>query len=60
MKKLKFLNKYVGTTFAMFALVVAQIASTRFSVIFYQGEIPERVKSQKLYEKSTSNDRLLL
>ncbi|MEA3423980.1 MAG: cyclic lactone autoinducer peptide [Bacillota bacterium] len=44
MKKLKFLNKYVGTTFAMFALVVAQVASTRFSVIFYQDEIPEKLK----------------
>ena len=45
MKKLKFLNKYACTTFAMFVLVVAQVASTRFSVIFYQDEIPEKVKA---------------
>jgi cyclic lactone autoinducer peptide len=29
----------------MFALAVAQIASTRFSVIFYQDEIPDKVKN---------------
>jgi cyclic lactone autoinducer peptide len=29
----------------MFVLVVAQVASTRFSVIFYQDEIPEKVKT---------------
>jgi cyclic lactone autoinducer peptide len=45
MKKVNFLHKYVGTAFAMFALVVAQIASTRFSVIFYQDEVPDKVKA---------------
>jgi len=45
MRKLKFLSKYAATTFAMLALVVAQVASTRFSVIFYQDEVPEKVKS---------------
>jgi len=45
MNKLKFSSKYAATTFAMLALVVAQVASTRFSVIFYQDEVPEKVKS---------------
>ena len=46
MKKPKFSSKYaVGTMFAMCALVVAQVASTRFSVIFYQDEVPRKVKA---------------
>lgn len=45
MKKLKFLSSYAGMSFAFLALAVAQVASTRFSVIFYQGEIPEKVKA---------------
>ena len=46
MKKLKFPSKYVaGTTFAFLALAVAQAASTRFSVIFYQDEVPEKLKA---------------
>lgn len=47
MKKLSFLGKYAGTTFACMALVVAQIASTRFSFIYYQDEVPEKVKMLK-------------
>lgn len=45
MKKLGLLSKYVGTSFAFLALAVAQVASVRFSVIFYQDEIPEKVKT---------------
>lgn len=45
MKKLSFIRKYSGTTFAFAALLVAQVASTRFSLIFYQGEIPEKLKT---------------
>lgn len=47
MKKLRSLSKYAGTAFAFLALAVAQVASTRFSVIFYQDEVPEKVKNSR-------------
>ena len=47
MRKFKVLSKYTGTSFAFLALAVAQVASTRFSFIFYQDEIPEKVKMLK-------------
>ncbi|MDF1618199.1 AgrD family cyclic lactone autoinducer peptide [Petrocella sp. FN5] len=44
MKKIGFVRKYSGTAFAFIALVVAQAASTQFSLIFYQSEIPNKLK----------------
>ncbi|SCP97787.1 hypothetical protein [Anaerobium acetethylicum] len=44
MKKLDFLRKYAGISFAFLALIVAQVASTQFSLIFFQDEVPEKVK----------------
>lgn len=45
MKRLSVLRKYSGTTFAFVALIVAQMASSQFSFIYYQDEIPEKVKA---------------
>jgi cyclic lactone autoinducer peptide len=45
LKRLNSLRKYVGTSFAFMALVVAQVASTQFSFIFYQDSVPESVKA---------------
>jgi len=36
-----------GSMFALFILLSAKAASTNFSVIFYQGEVPEKVKALK-------------
>ena len=47
MKIKSYLRKHAGTTFALLALVAAQVASTRVSIIFYQDEIPEKVKALK-------------
>lgn len=47
MKKLRFLNRIVGTSFAFLALSVAQLATTQMCFIFYQEEIPEKVKELK-------------
>jgi cyclic lactone autoinducer peptide len=45
MKIISILRKYVGTAFAFAALVVAQVASTQFSYIYYQDTVPEKVKA---------------
>lgn len=42
---MSFLRKYVGTGIACMAFVVAQVAATQFSIIFYQDEVPEKVKN---------------
>jgi len=47
MRKLNILRNYVGPAFAFTALIVAQIASTQFSLIYYQDTIPEKVKELK-------------
>lgn len=50
MKKSKILKpfrKYAGTSFAFAALIVAQVASTQFSFIFYQDAVPVSVKKLK-------------
>lgn len=44
MMKLSFARKYSGMAFAFVALMVAQIASVQFSLIFYQSEIPEKLR----------------
>jgi cyclic lactone autoinducer peptide len=44
MKKQILFLRYIGTAFAFVALVVAQVASTRFSLIYYQDVVPEKVK----------------
>ncbi len=41
------IRKYGGTVFAFMALIVAQAASTRFSLIYYQDSVPEKVKNLK-------------
>lgn len=43
MKRLNILRKYTGTAFAFTALVVAQMASTQFSYIFYQDAVPKKI-----------------
>ncbi|MBE0451625.1 MAG: hypothetical protein IBX70_12375 [Clostridia bacterium] len=43
MKIIKVLVKMGGTTFAFVALMAAQVASTQFSLIYYQGTVPEKV-----------------
>ncbi len=45
--RLKSLRKYAGISFAFVGLFIAQIASTRFSFIFYQDTVPESVKALK-------------
>ncbi len=54
MKKLSFLRKYAGTAFACMALFGAQMASTQFSIIYYQDKVPEKVK--KLKRQATYGD----
>lgn len=44
MKKLSFLTRSIGGMFACMALIVAQLASTQFSLIYYQDEVPKKVK----------------
>lgn len=46
MKKLN-IRKYTGTAFAFTVLVVAQLASTQFSYIFYQDTVPIKVRALK-------------
>ncbi len=45
MKIMNVVRKYAGTAVAFMALVVAQTASTRFSLIYYQDSVPEKVKA---------------
>lgn len=47
MTRLNMLRKYAATSFAFVALVVANLASTQFSIIYYQREIPEILKETK-------------
>ena len=47
MKRLSMLRKYAATSFAFVALVVANVASTQFSIIYYQGEIPKGLNDSK-------------
>ena len=44
MKIVNTFRKYAGTAFAFIAFVVAQSASTQFSIIYYQDSVPEKVK----------------
>jgi len=46
-RMLKVFCSNAGSTLALFILLSAKAASTNFSVIFYQGEIPEKVKALK-------------
>jgi len=39
------IRKYSGTAFAFVALLVAQMASTQFSYIYYQDSVPDKVKT---------------
>jgi cyclic lactone autoinducer peptide len=41
-----------GTVFAFVALMAAQVASTQFSLIYYQDCVPEKVKKLKNDYKS--------
>lgn len=43
MKLMSYLRKYAGTGVACMALMIAQITSSQFSIIFYQDEIPEKL-----------------
>lgn len=47
MKIMKSIRKYAGSGVACMALVVAQVASTQYSFIFYQDEVPVKVKALK-------------
>jgi hypothetical protein len=40
MNKLYVLRKYIATTFAFAALFAAELASTQFSIIYFQSEVP--------------------
>lgn len=44
MKIIKAFVRKGGTAFAFVALVAAQIASTQFSLIYYQEPVPEKVR----------------
>ena len=44
MRIVKFLVKKGGATFAFLALMAAQVASTQFSLIYYQGTVPEKLR----------------
>lgn len=46
MRVMNVIRKYGGTAFAFMALIVAQAASTQFSYIYYQDEIPEKAKAK--------------
>lgn len=45
MRGFNIIKKFVGTSFAFVALLVAQSATTSTSFIFYQDEIPEKVRA---------------
>ena len=44
MRIFKVLVKKGGTTFAFVAFMAAQVASTQFSLIYYQGTIPKKLR----------------
>jgi len=47
-KQVKIMKVFVkkgGTAFAFVALVAAQVASTQFSLIYYQESVPEKVRT---------------
>lgn len=44
MKIFKVFIRKSATAFAFFALIATQIASTQFSLIYYQDCVPEKVK----------------
>ena len=54
MKIIKVLVKMGGTTFAFVALMAAQVASTQFSLIYYQGTVPEKVMNIVKLKKNYS------
>lgn len=45
MKRLQFIRRIAGTSFAFLAFLVAQSASTQVCIIFHQDEIPEKVRT---------------
>jgi hypothetical protein len=45
MKKCRRLLRCIGSAFACMVFFVAQAVSTQFSFIYYQDEIPEKVKA---------------
>lgn len=47
MRMMNVIRRYGGTAFAFVALVVAQVASTQFSYIYYQNPVPMKVKELK-------------
>ena len=49
-RKLKIIKAFImkgGTVFAFVALMAAQVASTQFSLIYYQESVPEKVRKLK-------------
>ena len=46
MKMMNVIRKYGGTAFAFMALIVAQAASTQFSLIYYQDSVPEKMQER--------------
>jgi cyclic lactone autoinducer peptide len=44
MRRINVIRRYCGTAFAFVALVVAQVASTQFSYVYYQDSVPMKVK----------------
>lgn len=52
MRKLQSLRKFAGTVFACLAFFVAQKAATQVCFIFYQDEIPEKVREIKKRPRS--------
>lgn len=47
MRKLQNMRKFAGTLFAYLAFFVAQTATTQVCFVFYQDEIPEKVREIK-------------
>lgn len=47
MKFLKNIRKFYGSAFAFAALLIANTASTQFSLIYYQESVPEKVRELK-------------
>lgn len=45
MKKFKMVLRSLGSALACMAFFVAQAASSQFSFIYYQDQIPEKVKA---------------
>jgi hypothetical protein len=45
MRMMNVIRKYGGIAFAFMALIVAQAASTQFSLIYYQDSVPDKVKA---------------